>query len=151
MLETLLGTTLFIPPLRPNRVPRPHLIERLSEDLHRKLTLVSDPTGFGKSTLVNEWFAEGERPAARLSLDDGDNNPARFLAYFFAALQKIALYLGERTIALLQLPQLPPTESILTTLLDEIATIPGSFILALDDNHVISAKLNNYKDCRISS
>ena len=77
----LLQTKLYIPPVRPELVSRPRLIERLNAGLPagRKLSLVSAPAGFGKTTLVSEWVAGCERPIAWLSLDDGDNDPTRFL------------------------------------------------------------------------
>jgi LuxR family transcriptional regulator, maltose regulon positive regulatory protein len=140
MPTPILATKLYVPPLRPKLVSRPHLLERLNEGLHNKLTLISAPAGFGKTTLVSEWVADSERPAAWLSLDDGDNDPARFLAYFVAALQTIAPNVGGSVLGVLQSPQPPPTESILTALLNEITTIQNSFILVLDDYHVIEAR-----------
>ena len=83
----LLQTKLYIPPPRPGLVSRPRLLERLDAGLHSKLTLISAPAGFGKTTLLSEWIANSERPVAWVSLDEGDNDPARFLAYFVAALQ----------------------------------------------------------------
>ena len=142
MPAPILATKLYIPPPRPKVVPRPRLIERLNEGLAagRKLTLISAPAGFGKTTLVSEWVAGCERPVAWLSLDEGDNDPARFLTYLVAALQTIAPNIGAGVLAALQSPQPPPTESILTTLLNEITTIPDNFILVLDDYHVIDSK-----------
>ena len=95
MSPELLSTKLFTPPVRKNLVPRPRLIERLNEGLEGKLTLISAPAGFGKTTLVSEWLAGCERPVAWLSLDEGDNDPARFLTYLVAALQTIAAKIGE--------------------------------------------------------
>src|SRR5438874_11185150 len=109
MSTPILATKLYIPSPRPNVVPRLRLIEQLNEGLHRKLTLVSAPAGFGKTTLVSEWVAGCERPAAWLSLDDGDNDPTRFLTYLVAALQTIASTIGEGVLAALQSPQPPPT------------------------------------------
>jgi LuxR family maltose regulon positive regulatory protein len=139
--ETLLQTKLYIPPLRPNLVPRPHLIKRINQGLQLgyKLTLISAPAGFGKTTLVSEWVASCERPAAWLSLDEGDNDPTRFLAYLVAALQTHAANIGEGVLVVLQSPQPPPTDSILTALLNEITTVPDNFVLVLDDYHVIDA------------
>jgi LuxR family maltose regulon positive regulatory protein len=94
MATPLLQTKLYVPPLRPELVPRPRLIERLNADLHRKLTLISAPAGFGKTTLVSEWVAGCSQPVAWLSLDESDNDPARFLAYFGAALQTIEANIG---------------------------------------------------------
>ena len=142
MSTPILATKLYIPPPRPKVVLRPRLIERLNEGLSsgRKLTLISAPAGFGKTTLVSEWVAGCGRPVAWLSLDEGDNDPTRFLTYLVAALQTIAPKIGEGVLAALQSPQPPPIESILTTLLNEIAAIPDNFILVLDDYHVIDSK-----------
>ena len=142
MSTPILATKLYIPPPRPKIVLRPRLIERLNEGLSagRKLTLISAPAGFGKTTLVSEWVAGCQRPVAWLSLDEGDNDPTRFLTYLVAALQTIAANIGKGVLAILQSPQPPPTESILTTLLNEITTIPDNFILVLDDYHVIDSK-----------
>src|SRR5437764_11972445 len=86
----ILATKLYLPPLRPNVVSRPRLLERLNEGLHRKLTLIAAPAGFGKTTLVSQWLAGGSRPTAWLSLDEGENDLTRFLTYLVAALQTIA-------------------------------------------------------------
>jgi LuxR family maltose regulon positive regulatory protein len=141
MSVSLLSTKFYVPPARPNGVSRPRLIERLNEGLHRKLTLISAPAGFGKSTLVSEWITGRERPVAWLSLDEGDNDPTRFLSYLVAALQTIAANIGAGVLGVLQSPQPPSTESILTSLLNEITSLPDHFILVLDDYHVVDAKL----------
>jgi LuxR family transcriptional regulator, maltose regulon positive regulatory protein len=148
MSVPILATKLYIPPPRPNFVFRPRLIEWLNEGLHRTsgVTLISAPAGFGKSTLVSEWVAGCERPTAWLSLDEGDNNPTRFLVYLVAALQTIADQqpsggpIGEGVLDLLQSPQPPSSETILTTLLNEITTTLDKFILVLDDCHLIESK-----------
>jgi ATP/maltotriose-dependent transcriptional regulator MalT len=72
MTTPILATKLYIPPPRPNVVSRPRLLERLNEGLHRNLTLISAPAGFGKTTLVSAWVTGLERPTAWLSLDDGE-------------------------------------------------------------------------------
>ena len=136
----VLATKLFLPPHRPKVVLRPRLTERLNEGLHHKLTLVSAPAGFGKTTLISEWIAGCERPSAWLSLDEGDNDLPRFLAYLVAALRTIAPTVGENLLAALQSSALPPIEPILTVLLNEIAGLSGDFVLVLDDYHVINAK-----------
>src|SRR5438132_8928876 len=140
MPTPILATKLYLPRLRPNVVSRPRLLERLNEGLHRKLTLISAPAGFGKTTLVSEWVEGIDRPIAWLSLDEGENDPARFLAYLVAALQTIAAHIGEGVLGVLQSPQPPPPEAILTALLNEITTLPDHFVLVLDDYHVIDAK-----------
>lgn len=140
MTAPILATKLYIPPSQPNVVRRARLIERLNEGMHRKLTLISAAAGFGKTTLVSDWVAGCERPAAWLSLDEGDSDRTRFLAHFVAALQTIEATIGAGLLSVLQAPQPPSTESILTSLLNEISTIPGKFILVLDDYHVVEAR-----------
>ncbi len=139
-MTPILATKLYIPRLRPNVVNRPRLLERLNEGLHRKLTLISAPAGFGKTTLVSEWVVGIDRQVAWLSLDEGDNDSARFLTYLVAALQTIAPTIGEGVLGVLQSSQPPPTEAILTALLNEITTLPDQFVLVLDDYHLIDAK-----------
>ena len=140
MSTPILATKLYIPPPQPRIVPRPRLTQRLDEGLRRRLTLISAPAGFGKTTLLGEWVAGCERPAAWLSLDEGDNDPTRFLAYLVTALQTIAPNIGEGVLGALRSPQPPPTESVLTALLNELATVPDDFALVLDDYHVVDAR-----------
>jgi LuxR family maltose regulon positive regulatory protein len=140
MSTPILATKLYIPPPRPKVVPRPRLVEQLNEGLHRKLTLISAPAGFGKTTLVSAWVASCDRQVAWLSLDEADSDPTRFLTYLIAALRTVAPNIGESVLGVLQSPQAPPTESILTALLNEINSIPDNLVLALDDYHVVDAK-----------
>ncbi len=158
MSTPTLATKLYIPQPRPKVVLRPRLIERLNEGLPLSrtpgVTLISAPAGFGKTTVVSEWVAGCGRPVAWLSLDEADNDPTRFLTYLVAALQtlvlrsprsagkikEIAANFGKGMLDMLQSPQPPPTESILTALLNEITTIPDNFILVLDDYHLIDDK-----------
>src|SRR4028119_2254579 len=93
----MLATKLYVPPRRPQVVRRSRLLERLHAGLHRKLTLISAPAGFGKTTLVSEWVTGCARPTAWLSLDAGENDPTRFLLYLVAALQTVAPPLGAGT------------------------------------------------------
>ena len=91
MPTTILRTKLYVPPPRPQAVLRPSLIARLNEGLHRKLTLIASPAGFGKTTLISEWVARCGRPAAGLSLDEGDGAPVSFLTCLVGALQTLNL------------------------------------------------------------
>jgi LuxR family maltose regulon positive regulatory protein len=152
MSAPILATKLYIPPPRPKIVLRPRLIEQLNEGLHRKLTLISASAGFGKTTLISEWVANCGQPVAWLSLDEGDNDPTRFLTYLVAALQTIMANIGEGVLGVLQSPQPPPIESILTALINKITAIPDNpstrpfgqsgqrFIFVLDDYHIIDSK-----------
>ena len=142
-LDTLLATKLYIPQPRSKIVQRPRLIERLNAGLRGKLTLISAQAGFGKTTLVSQWIAGRERPVAWLSLDESDNDPVRFLTYIVAAMQTIATNVGEGALGLLQSPQSPPTETILTALLNEVNIIENHFVMVLDDYHVINNKSVN--------
>src|SRR5947209_12539175 len=125
MSKPILATKLYLPRLRPNVVSRPRLLKRLNEGLHGKLTLISAPAGFGKTTLVSEWLAGCQRPAAWLSLDEGENDPTRFLTYLVAAVQTIAATIGAGVLGtlsggqvMLHSPHPPPLDSIVTTLLN---------------------------------
>ena len=147
MATPLLQTKLYIPPPRPELVPRLRLIEQLNAGLRsgRKLTLVSAPAGFGKTTLVSEWIQAlgGATPPlaiAWLSLDEGDNDLTRFLIYSIAALQTIEASIGKGALSALESPQPPATEAILTTLINEVAAISDRIVLVLDDYHIIDAK-----------
>src|SRR5215211_3103106 len=163
MSTPILTTKLYISPPRPNVVLRPRLLERLNEGLQRKLTLISAPAGFGKTTLLASWLAERQKVKGKrqndvddtllpfafpllpsrvawLSLDEGDNDPTRFLTYLVAALQTISPTIGAGVLGVLQSPQPPPAESILMALLNDIAAVADHFALVLDDYHVIDAK-----------
>ncbi|MEM7346051.1 MAG: tetratricopeptide repeat protein, partial [Chloroflexota bacterium] len=163
MYTPILATKLYIPSPRPNVVRRPRLTERLNQDLWqsrgfvRKLTLISAPAGFGKTSLVSEWVNTLRLEAAKesqivnrkseivnriawLSLEEGDNDLARFLAYLIAALQTVEADLGAGGMSLLQSPQPPPTELILTSLINKVAAAAQDFILVLDDYHVIQIR-----------
>jgi LuxR family maltose regulon positive regulatory protein len=137
MSTPLLATKLYIPPARPDLVPRPRLIERLNAGLHRKLTLVSAPAGYGKTTLLSAWLAGMEQPVAWLSLDEGDNELFLFLHYLIAALQQLDEMIGQGARNLLQSPQLPSGEGLAIQLLNDLSTFPTPFILVLDDYQVI--------------
>ncbi len=140
MPTPILATKLYIPPLQPKVVLRPCLIERLNEGLHRRLTLISAPAGFGKTTLVSEWVTSCTRPTVWLSLDEEDKDPTRFLTYLISALQTIVENIGEGVLSVLQIPQRSLIESFMTGLINEIASVPKKLTIVLDDYHVIDAK-----------
>jgi LuxR family maltose regulon positive regulatory protein len=145
MSMPLLATKLYTPPQRPNLVLRPRLVERLNDGLSRKLTLISAPAGFGKTTLICEGIGElgvGSRDPqfAWLSLDEGDNDLARFLTYCIVALQTVEGSVGQGALNALKAPQPPPIEALLTSLINEITTLPDQIVLVLDDYHIIEAQ-----------
>jgi LuxR family transcriptional regulator, maltose regulon positive regulatory protein len=141
----LLETKLYVPRPRRGLVPRPRLTERLDRGTASKVTLVSAPAGFGKTTLLTEWLAArpagpaGERRAAWLSLDRADNDPAAFWTYVIAALRTVASGVGDSALTLLQASQPPPIETVLTALLNDLGGTAGDIVLVLDDYHVIDA------------
>jgi LuxR family maltose regulon positive regulatory protein len=142
MVTSLLTTKLYRPPVSPKLVPRPQLIRRLEEGLQlgHRVTVISAPAGFGKTTLLSDWLSQTDRPVAWLSLDEGDNDPTRFLAYLIVALQRIDPDIGQTAQAMLQAPRAASQlQSLLTTLINDIVVTSQPFILALDDYHVIEA------------
>ena len=164
MSGDLLQTKLYVPRLRPLLVPRPHLIEKLNQGLQQgcKLTLISAPAGFGKTTLVAEWLSQltiDKQPVvaqnmtiqncsvAWLSLDEHENDLTWFLTYFVAALQTIETNIGETAVALLQSPQPVSMKAVLTSLLNDITSMSADkdraypVVLILDDYHHITARI----------
>ncbi|HEU5089099.1 MAG TPA: LuxR family transcriptional regulator, partial [Roseiflexaceae bacterium] len=139
MPNPVLASKLFVPPLRPNAVLRTGLIARLNQGLHRKLTLISAPAGFGKTSLASAWIGACGRPAGWLSLDAADDDPARFMAYLVAALQIVAPTIGADVVTLLQSPQPPPIDALLPLLLNQISMLPQPALLVLDDYHVLNS------------
>ncbi len=138
-LKSLLTTKLFIPRPPSKHVHRQRLIEKLNQGFERKLTLISAPAGFGKTTLLSECAASCKLPLAWYSLDERDNDPAFFFAYFIAALQTIEQNIGKGILDLLDSSQNSSFEPILTELINQIVTTSSEFVLVLDDYHVIES------------
>jgi ATP/maltotriose-dependent transcriptional regulator MalT len=136
--DPLLTTKLNVPPTRSNLVVRPRLLERLEEGSRDMLTLISAPAGSGKTTLLGEWVLGSELPVGWLSLDEGDNDPTSFFSYLISALQIVEPDIGEGILRSLHSSQPPPTQAVLTALVNEIAAISKRNVaLVLDDYHVI--------------
>lgn len=140
MSNPLLLSKLYIPSRRQNIVSRPRLIEYLNDGLHRKLILISASAGFGKTTLISDWIAQCDLPVAWLSLEDGDDDLVRFITYLVAALHNIQAEFGAGLMAVLQSPQPPHIETLQTTLLNNLTTVAGDFILVLDDYHLVDSR-----------
>ncbi len=156
----ILATKLYVPRPRAARVVRPQLLARLAVGLRGLLTLIAAPAGFGKTTLLADLLAtmrleardlrlEDTTQASRLkpqasqvawlSLDAGDNDPAVFLRYLIAALQRaLTNAVGAMALVLMESPQLPPLPVLLTALINDLAATPQPVLLVLDDYHVIT-------------
>ena len=131
----VLTTKLYAPPQRAEAVPRPRLFERLDEGARRRLTLLSAPAGFGKTTLVSGWLAARGRLPAWVSLGPAEADPSSFLTYVVAALRSVAPGVGEGVLAGLQAPQRPPARRLVTGLLNDLAALSSDVVLVLDDYH----------------
>ena len=140
--DVLLATKLHAPKTPPGLVPRTRLTDRLDEELGRRLVLVCAPAGSGKTVLLAEWAGRGRRPVAWLSLDAGDNDPARFWRHAVAALDGLCPGIGGRVGPLLGPPAPPSFEPLVTALINELTARPeaGEVLLVLDDYHVIGAE-----------
>lgn len=139
MASPLVATKLFIPKLRAGLVERPRLRERLRRGALAKLTLISAPAGFGKTTLLAEWLAEassGNSATAWLSLDKSDDDPTTFWSYLVTALQTAAPGIGADLLATLHSGQ-QPTERDLAGLINDLSALPDGLYLVLDDYHVV--------------
>ena len=144
-MDPLVSTKVRPSQSRPVLVARPHLIEELDPEAGRRLTLVSAPAGFGKTTLVGEWSEEradeGHR-VAWLSLDGGDNDPVRFLFYLVASLRRGTgeERFGEAILSAFRSPEPPRIEALTAAFVNEVAAIPGGLDLVLDDYHLIDSE-----------
>ena len=139
MPEQLIQTKLYAPPLPDDVVRRPHLVQRLNDGLRRgsRLTLISAPAGYGKTTLATEWLQSVERPMAWLSLDERDNDLALFLAYLIMAMQQIDERIGRTVQMALDMAETPPPATLIPSLLNDIAATKDPFVLVLDDYHLL--------------
>ncbi len=143
----LLRAKLYIPPPRVGQVARPRLVQRLDEVLEtgRRLAVVSAPAGYGKSTLLAEWVRGAPGPVGWLSVDEDDNDPARFLPHLIAALRNVRPGAGEAALARLRGPQgardLKPVLNSLANDLPPRDGPPG--VLVLDDCHLIAAEASH--------
>jgi LuxR family maltose regulon positive regulatory protein len=135
--DSLIMTKLRIPPFRSGLISRPELTQLLEANVHRKLTLLSTPAGYGKTTLLSEWAAQTQYPTVWITLDDQDNLTERFWTYFVIALQTIHPDIGETALNSLRSPNFSAIESMLTSLINELALTHETIVLVLDNYHLI--------------
>nr|BBH85347.1 HTH-type transcriptional regulator MalT [Thermosporothrix sp. COM3] len=145
--EPLFIPKLQLPPLQRSLLPRQRLQNLLDKSLEYRVTLVTGPAGFGKTTLINQWIATrsmraGFPSVACITLDEGDNDPIRFWRYVIAACQRSRPGFGKEALELLlaqRLPPFKPLDRVPTVLLNELSQLERPVILVLDDFHVINA------------
>ncbi len=145
MAGGLLQTKLYVPQRLIGRqrhvlISRPHLIAKLNVGLSRKLTFISAPAGFGKTTLVASHVAGSKRLAAWLSLDKDDNREERFLRYLIAALQETDQAIGVEAAQLIMASRQAPPEAVLISLINDLDTAGREISLVLDDYHLINSQ-----------
>jgi LuxR family maltose regulon positive regulatory protein len=131
----LLTTKLAAPAIHATLLPRPRLTSYLRSRANRKLLLISGPAGSGKTTLALEWIKHLACPVAWFSLDQGDNDPARFWSYVLAALQQPFPGLASQ---LLPVAQEGTGEPFLILLINALAALPDQIVLVLDNYHVLT-------------
>jgi len=136
----LLATKLFPPALHPEAISRPRLMRKLDRSLYSRLTLLSAPAGFGKTTLLAQWISQAELSVAWLSLDAGDNDMGRFLHYLVAALRTVEANAGRIAVGIGPSLRLPEIHTTLTALINGLTAIQHHFVLALDDYHLIQER-----------
>lgn len=137
-MNTLLQTKLYIPPTRTTVVPRSRLIEQLTRGINGKLTLLSAPAGFGKTTLITDWLSHLELSIAWVSLDEDDSEPQQFFNYIEAAIHPF-LANHQTLSSLLQSPEPPPAKALATALINDCTAISTPCVLVLDDYHAVES------------
>ena len=133
----VLTTKLYRPALTPDLVSREHLLAHLNRHQKRPLTLISAPAGYGKTTLISNWLETIDSPSAWYQLDDNDNNPISFLTHFIASVQTISPQFGQNLTPIIVSPGLVPLTELVTLVSAELDKVPSSFLLVLDDYHLI--------------
>src|SRR5205823_15121159 len=143
----LVRTTLYRPRTSTNALSRPRLIDRLNVGLSGKVTLVSAPAGFGKTTLLAQWLQTIDRPTAWLSLDEHDNEPRVFVQSLTAALQSAFPDAFGATDSLLKAPRFPSIDHVVTLFINDLADVPDDVVLVLDDYHLMhTSEIHTFLD-----
>ena len=133
----LLVTKLHRPVTAAPLVPRPRLLEELTNGLSKRLTLISAPAGYGKTTAVNQWLDTVNLPAAWISLDEHDSDLATFLSYVLGAIRSVYPDADCSSEVLLRAPVLPSPDRLADYVLHDLISLPGPVILVLDDYHTL--------------
>lgn len=136
----ILLTKLNRPALDSKWVERPHLTARLNEGLKKRLTLISTPAGYGKTTLVAQWIDQITEKSAWLSLEREDSDPDRFLRYLVAAVRKSFPKFSSKIESFLQTPILPPPDFLADTVISELAALKKPLVIVFEDFHAIESE-----------
>lgn len=137
--DKILHTKLMAPRLPLTAIQRGDLLRRLDNSLTKKLTLVTAPTGFGKTTLVSQWIADRKVPSAWVMLDGYDNDPVRFWTYAITALRTLDAALGRTALSALMTAQPAGLQSVLTSLINDLTRLSTNSALVLEDYHAITS------------
>ena len=151
MARTLPDTKFYVPRPRESLVRRDRLSERLGRATQAKLTLISAPPGFGKTTLLAAWLAapvSDDLIPVWVSLDPADNESSTF--WVSVALRRAGSASGQRDLAIVHGPEPPPIETVITILANELGSVGSDVVLVLDDFHVIDAS-DSWTRCRSCS
>ena len=135
----ILPTKLNRPPVDSNWVLRPRLISRLDKGREKRVTLISAPAGYGKTTLAAQWINHIPGHSAWLSLDKKESDPDRFLRYVIASIRTVVLKFGANTEPLLLSPILPPPDYLADAMVSDLASLKKPLVIALDDYHTIDS------------
>ena len=146
----LIRTKLHRPQVAADHVHRPQLLDRLNNQLHRPLTLVSAPAGYGKSTLISCWLNDCDLPSAWLSIEESENDLRLFITYFLAAVQTVFPQVGKKTESFLKAEELPPIQVLAGCLVNELDEIDQAFILVIDVGFFQHDTTNNFILMRVS-
>ncbi|MGW8225951.1 MAG: LuxR C-terminal-related transcriptional regulator [Anaerolineales bacterium] len=140
MTDTLLATKFFVPPLRANLVHRQRLLDRLNECIQKgeRLILISTPAGYGKTTLLGEWVQKSNTSIAWLSLDEGDNDPVKFMTSLVFALREIIPGIGDASLVNASSSQTQISSAQINSLVNDLLKLPDKTFIILDDYHYVN-------------
>ena len=138
--DPILKTKLFIPPLQEGMILRPRLTDLLDANIEKKVSFISAPAGFGKSTLLAEWASRVSIPVCWVSLDPAEDDPVKFLSYLISSVQTIWGDLGATILDALRSSGSPPVEYLAKSWINDLSEYSEKFVLILDDFHHISSQ-----------
>ena len=143
MLDTLLSTKLYVPQPHWELVSRPRLVERLDAGLYGRLTLVSAPAGYGKTTCLIQWARSSSLPVAWLAADEEDNDFGHFFRYLLAAWERVQPEVVESPLGTLLSGVTPDNDAVLAAFINEAHEMPDHLVFVLDDFHLIKEPTNH--------